>query len=182
MVAAPLPLDDADRLLRRVAREFRGLLPVEDLCQSGRIGLMKAESHYDPKKGSSEAFAKACARSEMRDEIRRTARLVRVPKHAWKDHAGTVPRPGPLPTAGQFIPADRRPGPLERIVADEELTRIRDALERIDPESRRAVMETIERDGNVSDRPETPFAARRRKSLADGGIACLRLLLRDDRN
>lgn len=79
--AAPRP--DANQLVReyaplvkRIAHHLLARLPssvnLEDLMQSGMIGLLEAASNYDPGKGASfETFVGIRIRGAMLDEVRR---------------------------------------------------------------------------------------------------------------
>lgn len=79
--AAPRP--DANQLVRdyaplvkRIAHHLLARLPssvnLEDLIQSGMIGLLEAASNYDPGKGASfETFVGIRIRGAMLDEVRR---------------------------------------------------------------------------------------------------------------
>lgn len=63
-------------LVKRIAYHLMGRLPssvqVEDLIQSGMIGLLEAQQNYDPTKGASfETFAGIRIRGAMLDDIRR---------------------------------------------------------------------------------------------------------------
>jgi len=63
-------------LVKRIAYHLMGRLPssvqVEDLIQSGMIGLLEAQQNYDPTKGASfETFAGIRIRGAMLDEIRK---------------------------------------------------------------------------------------------------------------
>ncbi|WP_163921291.1 RNA polymerase sigma factor FliA [Photobacterium sp. Alg240-V54] len=63
-------------LVKRIAHHLMARLPpsvlVEDLIQSGMIGLLEAQQNYDPSKGASfETFAGIRIRGAMLDDIRR---------------------------------------------------------------------------------------------------------------
>ncbi|MDX1302338.1 RNA polymerase sigma factor FliA [Photobacterium sp.] len=63
-------------LVKRIAHHLMGRLPpsvlVEDLIQSGMIGLLEAQKNYDPTKGASfETFAGIRIRGAMLDDLRR---------------------------------------------------------------------------------------------------------------
>nr|WP_275440688.1 RNA polymerase sigma factor FliA [Vibrio sp. Of7-15] len=63
-------------LVKRIAHHLMGRLPpsvlIEDLIQSGMIGLLEAQQNYDPSKGASfETYAGIRIRGSMLDEIRR---------------------------------------------------------------------------------------------------------------
>ncbi|MCD9470576.1 RNA polymerase sigma factor FliA [Photobacterium phosphoreum] len=63
-------------LVKRIAHHLMARLPpnvlVEDLIQSGMIGLLEAQRNYDPTKGASfETFAGIRIRGAMLDDIRR---------------------------------------------------------------------------------------------------------------
>jgi RNA polymerase sigma factor FliA len=63
-------------LVKRIAHHLLARLPasvsVEDLIQSGMIGLLEASGNYDPSKGASfETFAGIRIRGAMIDEVRR---------------------------------------------------------------------------------------------------------------
>lgn len=63
-------------LVKRIAYHLMLHLPysiqVEDLIQSGMIGLLEAAKHYDPSKGASfETYAGIRIRGHMLDEVRR---------------------------------------------------------------------------------------------------------------
>jgi RNA polymerase sigma factor for flagellar operon FliA len=63
-------------LVKRIAHHLAGRLPssvsVEDLVQSGMIGLLEAASNFDPGRGASfETFAGIRIRGAMLDEVRR---------------------------------------------------------------------------------------------------------------
>ena len=63
-------------LVRRIAHHLMARLPssvsVEDLIQSGMIGLLEASASYDPARGASfETFAGIRIRGAMIDEVRR---------------------------------------------------------------------------------------------------------------
>ena len=63
-------------LVRRIAYHLMGRLPasviVDDLIQSGMIGLLDAAEHYDPTQGASfETYATIRIRGAMLDELRR---------------------------------------------------------------------------------------------------------------
>ena len=63
-------------LVKRIAHHLMARLPssvlVEDLIQSGMIGLLEAQQNYDPTKGASfETFAGIRIRGAMLDDIRR---------------------------------------------------------------------------------------------------------------
>jgi len=64
------------QLVKRIAHHLHGRLPasvsVDDLIQSGMIGLLEAASNYDATKGASfETFAGIRIRGAMIDEVRR---------------------------------------------------------------------------------------------------------------
>jgi RNA polymerase sigma factor for flagellar operon FliA len=79
--AAPRPdsrqlVEDHALLVKRIAHHLMARLPssvnLEDLIQSGMIGLLEAGSNYDPGKGASfETFAGIRIRGAMLDEVRR---------------------------------------------------------------------------------------------------------------
>jgi RNA polymerase sigma factor for flagellar operon FliA len=63
-------------LVKRIACHLLGRLPatvqLEDLVQSGTIGLLEAARHYDPRQGASfETYAGIRIRGAMLDEVRR---------------------------------------------------------------------------------------------------------------
>ena len=63
-------------LVKRIAHHLMGRLPpsvlIEDLIQSGMIGLLEAQKNYDPTKGASfETFAGIRIRGAMLDDLRR---------------------------------------------------------------------------------------------------------------
>lgn len=63
-------------LVKRIAHHLAGRLPssvsVEDLVQSGMIGLLEAAANFDPGRGASfETFAGIRIRGAMLDEVRR---------------------------------------------------------------------------------------------------------------
>lgn len=63
-------------LVKRIAHHLKGRLPpsvqVDDLIQSGMIGLMEAAKKYEPSKGASfETYAGIRIRGSMLDEIRK---------------------------------------------------------------------------------------------------------------
>ncbi|MGF1758361.1 RNA polymerase sigma factor FliA [Photobacterium sagamiensis] len=63
-------------LVKRIAHHLKGRLPpsvlIEDLIQSGMIGLLEAQKNYDPTKGASfETFAGIRIRGAMLDDLRR---------------------------------------------------------------------------------------------------------------
>ena len=69
-------LEQYGPLVRRIAHHLMARLPssvsVEDLIQSGMIGLLEASASYDPARGASfETFAGIRIRGAMIDEVRR---------------------------------------------------------------------------------------------------------------
>ena len=69
-------LEQHGPLVRRIAHHLMARLPssvsVEDLIQSGMIGLLEASASYDPARGASfETFAGIRIRGAMIDEVRR---------------------------------------------------------------------------------------------------------------
>lgn len=69
-------VSDYGALVKRIAHHLLARLPssvsVEDLVQSGMIGLIEAAANYDPGKGASfETFAGIRIRGAMLDEVRR---------------------------------------------------------------------------------------------------------------
>lgn len=63
-------------LVKRIAYHLMGRLPdsvqVDDLIQSGMLGLLEASKHYDPSQGASfETYAGIRIRGAMLDELRR---------------------------------------------------------------------------------------------------------------
>jgi RNA polymerase sigma factor FliA len=79
--AAPRPdarqlVEEHANLVKRIAHHLVARLPssvnLEDLIQSGMIGLLESASNYDPGKGASfETFAGIRIRGAMLDEVRR---------------------------------------------------------------------------------------------------------------
>ena len=79
--AAPRPdarqlVEDYAGLVKRIAHHLLARLPssvnLDDLMQSGMIGLLESASNYDPGKGASfETFAGISIRGAMLDEVRR---------------------------------------------------------------------------------------------------------------
>ena len=69
-------IENHGALVKRIAHHLMARLPasvsVEDLVQSGMIGLLEAASNFDPGKGASfETFAGIRIRGAMLDEVRR---------------------------------------------------------------------------------------------------------------
>ena len=75
----------------RLARHYRGRgEPLEDLCQSASVGLIKAVDRYDPKRSDTFiAFADPTIRGEIRRHFRDTTWRVHVPR-SIQDHARRV--------------------------------------------------------------------------------------------
>ncbi|EHQ51955.1 RNA polymerase, sigma 28 subunit, FliA/WhiG [Ectothiorhodospira sp. PHS-1] len=70
-------VDEHVALVKRIAYHLLARLPanvqVEDLIQSGVIGLLEAAHHYDPSQGASfETYAGIRIRGAMLDEVRRS--------------------------------------------------------------------------------------------------------------
>lgn len=69
-------IEEHSTLVKRIAHHLKGRLPasvqVDDLIQSGMIGLIEAARKYDPSKGASfETYAGIRIRGAMLDEIRK---------------------------------------------------------------------------------------------------------------
>jgi RNA polymerase primary sigma factor len=72
------------RLVASVARRFTGRgVPLEDLVQSGTLGLMTAAKRFDPRRGCAfGTFAVWWIRQACGRTVQDQARLIRVPVHA----------------------------------------------------------------------------------------------------
>jgi RNA polymerase sigma-B factor len=86
---SPPPEDVAERyrahahLVPPIARHLAARQPdlMEDLCQVGAIGLLRAIDRYDPAQGRAfEPYANACIAGEIRHYLRDQAPLVRPPR------------------------------------------------------------------------------------------------------
>jgi RNA polymerase sigma-B factor len=84
---------DTDELIRNhlplvdsIARRYVGRgEPLEDLRQSGAVGLVLAAQRWDPARGVTfGAYAAPLVTGEIRRHLRDHARLVRLPRHVWE--------------------------------------------------------------------------------------------------
>jgi RNA polymerase sigma factor for flagellar operon FliA len=76
MLAQELLIKNHTLLVKRIAYHLRGSLPktvqLDDLIQSGMLGLLEAARHYDESKGASfQTYAGIRIRGHMLDEVRR---------------------------------------------------------------------------------------------------------------
>lgn len=107
-------------LVVTIARGFVGKgLPLPDLVQAGCLGMIEAVERYDPAKGVRfSTYARSWVRMTIIEELRWTARTVRVPKYAWKACHETGHA---VPLAGHDRDRDdRAPSPLDWMIAREE--------------------------------------------------------------
>ena len=123
-----------DRYLPRLSRWASGRLPkwardlsdTDDLVQDTLIRSVANLDHFEPRgEGALQAYLRGAIMNRIRDEIRRRRRL---------------PEAGPLePT----IPAQGQ-SPLESAIGGEVLAKYDRALDRLDAETREAVIARIE--------------------------------------
>jgi RNA polymerase sigma factor (sigma-70 family) len=137
---------DAEALDRLVARHrlplrrwARGRLPVwarqladtDDLVQDALLQTMKRIGEFEPDgAGAFQAYLRQAVLNRMRDELRRHGRL---PPLSSLDS-----------TAGAETLIDGSESPLEQAIGQENLQRYEQALQRLRPEEREAVIARIE--------------------------------------
>jgi RNA polymerase sigma-70 factor (ECF subfamily) len=123
-----------DRYLPRLSRWASGRLPqwardvsdTDDLVQDTLIRTVANLGHFENRgEGALQAYLRGAVMNRIRDEIRRRQR---------------IPAPAPLDSA---IPAQVR-SPLEQAIGAETLEKYDRALERLDDETREAVIARIE--------------------------------------
>jgi RNA polymerase sigma-70 factor (ECF subfamily) len=123
-----------DRYLPRLSRWASGRLPVwardvadtDDLVQDTLIRSVPNLNHFEARgEGALQAYLRGAVMNRIRDEIRRKQR---------------TPAQAPLESSMQ---ADGR-SPLEAAIGAEALAKYDRALERLDPETREAVIARIE--------------------------------------
>lgn len=123
-----------DRYLPRLSRWASGRLPAwardvadtDDLVQDTLVRSVANLNHFEARgEGALQAYLRGAVMNRIRDEIRRRTRL---------------PQQGPLDSA---IPAKSQ-SPLEAAIGAETLAKYDRALERLDPETREAVIARIE--------------------------------------
>ena len=123
-----------DRYLPRISRWASGRLPswardvsdTDDLVQDTLIRSVANLSHFDARgEGALQAYLRGAVMNRIRDEIRRRQR---------------IPAPDPLDST---IPSQGR-SPLESAIGSETLEKYDRALDRLDAETREAVIARIE--------------------------------------
>jgi RNA polymerase sigma-70 factor (ECF subfamily) len=123
-----------DRYLPRLSRWASGRLPqwardlsdTDDLVQDTLIRSVANLNHFEARgEGALQAYLRGAVMNRIRDEIRRKRR---------------VPTPGPLEST---LPAEGL-SPLESAIGEEVLEKYDQALDRLDAESREAVIARIE--------------------------------------
>jgi RNA polymerase sigma-70 factor (ECF subfamily) len=122
------------RYLPRLSRWATGRLPswardlseTDDLVQDTLVRAVKNLGHFEARsEGALYAYLRSAVMNRIRDEIR---------------HRGRVSPPGPLDSA---VPS-RDPSPLEQAIGADLLDKYDHALERLEAESREAVIARIE--------------------------------------
>lgn len=128
-----------DELLRRyrpavrarVANYFLAGGDRDDLLQEARFGLCKAIRDFDPDHGASfAAFADLCITRQVLTAIKTATRL----KHAPLNSYVPIDRPhkdDPSRTIADVVAIDEDPDPLDQLVADAELQRLRAAADEV---------------------------------------------------
>ena len=123
-----------DRYLPRLSRWASGRLPhwardmsdTDDLVQDTLIRSVNNLNHFEARgEGALQAYLRGAVMNRIRDEIRRR---------------GRIPAPSTLDSA---LPA-QGPSPLEAAIGAEALAKYDRALERLDAETREAVIARIE--------------------------------------
>lgn len=88
LIEAHLPL--VDKIAGGIARRLPRWIRVEDLVSAGRLGLVQAANRYNPARNDSfGAYATPRIRGEIKDELRRSYRLMR-----HLSYYGIVTEPG----------------------------------------------------------------------------------------
>jgi RNA polymerase sigma factor (sigma-70 family) len=110
----------------RLPRWARDLTDTDDLVQETLLRSLRGVDAFDPRhSGAFLAYLRQGILNRMKDEIRRARRL--------PESGGTA---GAIP--------DDRPSPIEEAIGHECLTRYEDALLRLKPEDREAILARVE--------------------------------------
>lgn len=152
MKIAPLPetdeqerlLADPARLIRMCAMRFRNRgLDLDDLCQHGAIGLMRAERDFEPG-GDVLFFVRAvrCIRLAMQGATMKASSPIYVSGHAraWevrfrsKQAEMTAARGGEAPEDGEVIAAMGRMSPAVRETVEAAVRARRVQVQFVDPD------------------------------------------------
>lgn len=126
-------MPEVQRIAKRVLRIFTHHIDIEELIQSGYVGLVSASNTYDPRRGAFEPYAYWRVRGEMIDSQKR--RAYREAMNASL-HAIATANDGWLAPA---LDTDPRPLPDHVIEREQRARLLHNAIAELPPQEQRVI-------------------------------------------